>query len=778
MTHKQTVLIVDDNADNVNVAAQTLIQNDINVILALSGKEALKSVSKFMPDLILLDIMMPGMDGFEVCKILKSNPETKHIPVIFLSAINETTNIVKGFELGAVDYINKPFISKELISRVKTHLKIHSQFIELQNKEKLVLDSKSKLKSVINSIPDLIFYKDLEGKYTGVNNAYAKHLKQLPENIIGKTDFDFFNPKEAKVFSESDQQTFHTNEDYVYEEWTKDFSGNEVYLDTRKTPLVNSDGITIGIVGVSRDISELKIIEKTLKENEEKLQTIYDNANEGIFVLQNYKVVFLNHKLCEITAYSKEEIQNRFFIDFIHKEDKKKAAGFYQKKLAGVKIGQSIIFRIIDKTNKVKYVKINSKQIDWNEGKAILSLLDDITEQYLLEEKLFESNERLRLSQKAGKIGTWDWNIETGEIKWSDLTFKILGIKKYDNIILNHDFNKYVHQDDKERIESELKNSLKNKSITHKTEFRIIKPDNQVSWVEETSEIIYNTSKKPKRMIGVLQDITERKNTEKEIELKNSLIKEKQEDLLASIRYAKTIQTSLLPEQSEINKIIKNNFIIFKPKDIVSGDFYYVNKIDHQIYFSVADCTGHGIPGGFLTMLGVNIIHGILKHQKIKKPSEILCFLRARIKEVFKGVEKNNINGIDLAFCTIDLKTNILQYSGAFNPLWIIRDNELIEFKATRNPIGYYPVEKKFKNHIFQLQNKDKIYLFSDGFKDQIGGKPIQKYNNKRFKELLVRNAGFSMKKQNNIFMNELEKWKTGYDQIDDITIMGIEWEM
>jgi len=122
---KQTVLIVDDIVDNLNVAANTLIPQNINVIFAQSGENALKTADKYMPDLILLDIMMPQMDGFEVCEKLKSNEKTKEIPIIFLTAIGEAKFIVKGFKLGAIDYINKPFIAEELISRVTSHLKIY-----------------------------------------------------------------------------------------------------------------------------------------------------------------------------------------------------------------------------------------------------------------------------------------------------------------------------------------------------------------------------------------------------------------------------------------------------------------------------------------------------------------------------------------------------------------------------------------------------------------------------------------------------------------------------
>jgi len=778
MKNKQTVLIVDDIADNLNIVANILMQENINVVLTQSGYEAVKSTNNFKPDLILLDIMMPQMSGFDVLKILKSNDFSKDIPIIFLSAINNTKDIVKGFEMGIVDYINKPFISEELVSRVKTHLKIHKQHQELQAKEKQIKENEAKLSAVINSIPDLIFYKDTESKYTGFNKAYEKFLGEKSENIIGETDYEFFNHEDAKTFLNSDKNIIQTGEDFMFEEWTQDASGKEIYLYTRKTPLRNSDNKIVGVVGVSRNISKLKKAEIELKEKEEKLKIIYENANEGIFILQNNKIVFLNKKLCEIIGYSEEELQKRFFLEFVHKEDKKEVTEFYQKKLRGEKIGKAVIFRIIDFHKKVKYVRTNSKQIRWENENAILGMLDDITEQHLLQAELKRSGERLKLSQKAGKIGAWEWTFAENRIRCSEIAFELYGMKKDTSFVKPKELFSYINKDDKKRLFQEFNNDIKNHLKEHKVTYRINKNNNECRWIEELAEISYDDNGKPYTMIGVIQDITDRKKTEEELEKRNAEIKRNRDEILSSIRYAQTIQKSLLPTKNKIDKILNNNFIFFKPKDIVSGDFYYVNELEDNIVFSVADCTGHGVPGGFITMLGIKSIHGILREQKTISPAGILNKLRVRIKEIFIVSGKNNNNGIDLAFCLINKKTNILQYSGAFNPLWIIRDEKLIEIKATRNPIGFFPIEKDFANNEFQLKNNDKIYLFSDGFKDQIGGPKMKKFNNKPFKELIIRISKLPITEQKAILEDELKKWQGDYMQVDDITIMGIEWKI
>jgi len=514
MKSKQTVLIADDIPDNLNIAAEALMKNGLNIIFAQTGKEAIKFAVKFIPDLILLDIMMPGITGYEVCEILKKNETTKEIPVIFLTALNETENIIKGFKLGAVDYINKPFITEELISRVLTHLKIFNQKKQLQKKEKEIKESEAKLSAVINSIPDFIFYKDIKSKYTGLNKAFAEFMGENPKNVIGKTDLDFYEKEEAQIFLESDKHIIQTGENIIYEEWLKDKTGKDIYLYTKKAPLINCDGDITGVVGVSRNITELKIAEKVLKENQEKLQNIYNNANEGIFVIQNNKVAFLNKKLCEITGFSKEELKKRYFLEFIHKNDQKEVAEYYQKKLTGIKIGKSIVFRIINKKNNIKYVKVNTKLITWEENNAILVMLDDVTEQYLLEKDLKISRERLKLSQKAGKIGAWEWDLKTKKIRCSDMTFELIGINKNKRFINQDDFLKLIHPEDWERLSNEMQNKFNTKLTEYRTDYRIIKKNNECRWIEEISEITYNKNNNPVKMIGVLQDITDRKKAD------------------------------------------------------------------------------------------------------------------------------------------------------------------------------------------------------------------------------------------------------------------------
>ncbi len=269
-------------------------------------------------------------------------------------------------------------------------------------------------------------------------------------------------------------------------------------------------------------------------------------------------------------------------------------------------------------------------------------------------------------------------------------------------------------------------------------------------------------------LLTLIEHLNDANNIIKE---NNNIIEKSHKNTTASINYATTIQKALLTNKKTIDKLIKDYFILFRPKEIVSGDFYYINKIDNQLIIAIADCTGHGVPGGFLTVLGITYIHEIIKGDKSIYPNNVLNKLRVRFKKIFSS---NNNNGLDIAFCILNTETKILQYAGAYNPLIIMRDNELIEYKATRNPVGSYLKEIDFKNNVIQLKNKDSIYLYSDGFQDQYGNLNIKKYSSKRFKQLLIDINKLPMKTQEEKLNEILTDWQGDNKQTDDILVFGM----
>ncbi len=268
-----------------------------------------------------------------------------------------------------------------------------------------------------------------------------------------------------------------------------------------------------------------------------------------------------------------------------------------------------------------------------------------------------------------------------------------------------------------------------------------------------------------------------------EIEKQRDEITVQKKEITDSIHYAKRIQNALLMQDEFANEMMGEHFILFKPKSIVSGDFYWATKIDNQLIFAVADCTGHGVPGGFMSMLGITFLNEIINKEKITQPNLILNEMRNNIIKSLqqKGVSLEQKDGMDIALCNLDIETKKLQYAGAYNSLYYISDKtkELSVVKADKMPVAIHVVMDSFTNHEIQLSNGDIIYLFSDGYEDQFGGPKGKRFLANQFRQLIVDNCQKSLTEQKEIFDNRIEDWKNNYKavykQTDDITLMGIK---
>ena len=249
-----------------------------------------------------------------------------------------------------------------------------------------------------------------------------------------------------------------------------------------------------------------------------------------------------------------------------------------------------------------------------------------------------------------------------------------------------------------------------------------------------------------------------------------------------SIKYAKRIQEAILPPDNLVKNLLPSSFVLYKPKDIVSGDFYWMHEKDGKVMFAAVDCTGHGVPGAFMSIVGYNLLRHVVTTTAEIEPASILDQLNVGVSETLHhghNEESTAKDGMDLSFCTVDFKTRELQYAGAFNPLYLIRDGELIQVKADKFPIGFFVGEerKKFTNHKIQLQKGDCIYIFSDGYADQFGGPNGKKFMASHFRELLMNVHHHPIHEQKKILDRTIEDWRGPLDQVDDILVIGLKIE-
>lgn len=268
-------------------------------------------------------------------------------------------------------------------------------------------------------------------------------------------------------------------------------------------------------------------------------------------------------------------------------------------------------------------------------------------------------------------------------------------------------------------------------------------------------------------------------NTYSELANSHNLLEKTNGEITASINYARRIQFALFPEDKLFNSIFKEFFIFFKPRDIVSGDFYYLKKIENKIFISVADCTGHGVPGAFMSLLGMAFLNEIISKNKEQHSNEILEEMRKMIKSSLQqtGAKEEQKDGIDMSICVFDSENYTLEYSGANNPILVYTDNELREYKAVKNPIGIYLKERLFENETISVNKNDCLYMFTDGFTDQIGGISGRRLKIGKFRMLVDDIKDSPLTEQKNYIYNMYKEWISDiYKQIDDITILGVRF--
>ena len=255
-------------------------------------------------------------------------------------------------------------------------------------------------------------------------------------------------------------------------------------------------------------------------------------------------------------------------------------------------------------------------------------------------------------------------------------------------------------------------------------------------------------------------------------------LEEQKKGLLDSIRYAYRIQTAIAPPEYLVNELLPEHFILYLPKDVVSGDFYFVSEFKDRILFAAVDCTGHGVPGALMSVIGFNgLIQGV-QSDNVNTPAELLSFLDEYVNDVLRQThdESGVKDSMDLAVCTVDFKKKEVMYAGAYNPLYYIKNKELFEIKADKLPIGVNidGVVDIYTNHIVQLNKGDSVYIFSDGYADQFGGPKNKKFKYRQLKERILSVQNKTMQEQGKILKKTLIEWQGKEEQIDDILIMGV----
>lgn len=286
-----------------------------------------------------------------------------------------------------------------------------------------------------------------------------------------------------------------------------------------------------------------------------------------------------------------------------------------------------------------------------------------------------------------------------------------------------------------------------------------------------------------KEEILSINDQLEERKEELQINLEvisdlNNQLKKKNKAITASINYARRIQETILPSEGEMSALLKDYFILYKPSNIVSGDFYWIHVNGNYDILAAIDCTGHGVPGGFMSMLSYSLLNDVVQNNKIESAGHVLNLLKEKLTlSLHQSNEKfTQSDGLDISLCLFDKQRSKVQFAGAYMPLIIIRNHEIIQIKGDRMPIGRFFKEKpSFTNHEIAIEANDVFYLYSDGYHDQMGGPDKKRFLTSRLKNRLLEVNQMPFDKQKAILDQTIEDWKGHLDQIDDIMVLGFK---
>lgn len=384
-----------------------------------------------------------------------------------------------------------------------------------------------------------------------------------------------------------------------------------------------------------------------------------------------------------------------------------------------------------------------------------------------------------------------------GKIEWVNEGFMRLMGYTYDEFVNSHGDNLIDNSKNPNIREAIAESISKGQSAVYTAPTTT--KDGRVVWLQTTLTPILASDGTLSKLVAIDSDISKIKEAEEEIKKQHDLILDQRQEILDSIHYARRIQTAVLPLEEIIINSFSDHFILYKPRDIVSGDFYWFTSKGHKTVIAAADCTGHGVPGAFMSMLGVSFLNEIVNKkalegscfpdnecQDVINASEILDQLRDSVIRSLHQTGKSgeSKDGMDIALCIVDHETKQMQYAGANNPVYIVDPSiqavedelELLtEIKGDKMPIGiYYSAElEPFTTKEVQLQKGQTVYIFSDGYADQFGGNKGKKFKYKSFKQLLIKNRNKTLSEQKEILNETFENWRGDIEQIDDIIVIG-----
>lgn len=525
---------------------------------------------------------------------------------------------------------------------------------------------------------------------------------------------------------------------------------------------------------VEKKNADLNAQNEKIENAQKRLNSLLENASEIISIYDENRVLtYISPSVVNIYGYTGDEMIAGKDLDRLTAKGIKEFAEAFTKLLDDPSTPQTIQYTYMRKDGQKIFIESIGRNLLSDPAiKGIIINSQDITER-----KRAEKEERMKSKMQSLSENSLDMITRVGTTGIFFYANPV--VKKYTDIEPSALINKNLNEVDfHPQIKVSLNEAIQIVKETHeKHDTEVTFPTNfgdrimQVNAIPEFSD----DNKELETILLVAHDITEQKMAEMEIQEKNKSITE-------SINYAKRIQNSILPNTKFIQEYLPNSFILYRPREVVSGDFPWFFKKGDDLFIAAVDCTGHGVPGALLSFIGYFTLNNVVDHYDNINAGQILDKVHEGVRTTLKQdrIDSEARDGMDMALCKINLKKNILEFAGAHRPLYLTRGKELIQYKGSHKAIGGIPLGKKqeedFENHLINLEAGDRVFFFSDGFPDQVGGDSGRKYQTNRMREVLLNNTEATIFEHEKILNDDLEAYRGNYKQVDDILLIGIEF--
>ncbi len=694
------------------------------------------------------------------------------------------------------------------LSEMLEEAKINNEIIQTINEEL------SQLSIVASETDNAIIIMDRDGNFEWVNKAFTNIYGLTVEQIKQNPIFNILKRSRYKRIRQAFNDLLETGKSTTFDMTEKNKDGQIIYAQTTLSPVFDDDNNITKVVAIKLDITNLKKAEEELK----KLSIVASETDNAIIIMdKDGNIEWVNKAFTDIYGFSLEtlieskgknikqassyEHITQVFDDVIQSSQSQTFTSIEKDNKDNTIYTQTTLTPIFDdKNNLINVVAINSDVTELKKSEALLrEYAEEIKTQ---RDAVIVSSEKIKqivqslpdaafVIDENGKIQYWNSAIEEMTGFYAE---EMIGKGNFEYAIPFYGERRPILIDlvliDDETLERNYTGITRKKNILQ-AETYVPSLREKEHYLLGTATALFDKDNKYLGAIEVIHDITERQYHLQEIE-------QHRQNILQSINYAKNIQDAMLPQLSELDNFFAGYLLFFKPRDIVSGDFYWIRSKGNKIIVVAADCTGHGVPGAFMSMLGISLLGQVVSSLDTLEPNVILDKTRDMIIKylVDKSSNLSMSDGMDLTLIIYDKEQQTIEYTGANNPLYIVSehfpkllnnkdykrifempdiDKKIYELKVDRMPVGNYMKIVPFSKYKISVNKGDRLFLFSDGFPDLYNSSLSLKFTARRFKKMILSSAGLSISEQKNYIINTFNDWTKGAKQIDDVIVIGLE---